>query len=117
MVGWACRHPPEAPWIPFPTLCPASPLLMKAQGPSESNYLAAAKQWMPGYYCCCSIAKSCLTPCDPMDCNTSGFPVLHHLLEFAQTQVHWVYDAIQASLPLSPTSPPALNLSQHQGLF
>ena len=53
----------------------------------------------------------------PMDCSTPGFPVLHHLPEFAQTHVHWVGDAIQPSCPLSPPSPPAFNLSQHQGLF
>ena len=52
-----------------------------------------------------------------MDCSTPGFPVLHYLLEFAQTQVHWVSDAIQLSYPLLPPSPPAFNLSQHQGLF
>ena len=46
-----------------------------------------------------------------------GFPVLHYLLEFAQTHVHWIRDSIQPSPPLSPPSPPALNLSQHQGLF
>ena len=50
-----------------------------------------------------------------MDCNTPGFPVLHYLLEFAQTLVHWDGDAIQPSHPLSSPSP-ALNLSQHQGL-
>ena len=54
--------------------------------------------------------------CDPMDWSTPGFPVLHHLLELAQTQVHWVGDAIQLSHPLSSPSPPAFNLSQHQGL-
>ena len=52
-----------------------------------------------------------------MNCSTQGFPVLHHLPELAQTQVHWVSDAIQPPHPLSPTSPPAFNLSQHQGLF
>ena len=45
------------------------------------------------------------------------YVVLHHLLEFAQTHVHWVGDTIQPSYPLSPPSPSALNLSQHQGLF
>ena len=49
--------------------------------------------------------------------STPGFPVLHHLLEFAQTHVHWVSDATHPSLPLSSPSPPALNLSKHQGLF
>ena len=66
---------------------------------------------------CYSVAKSHPTRCDPMDCSTPGFPVLHYLLEFAQTHVHWVSDAIQPSYPLSPPSPPALDLSQHQGLF
>ena len=60
---------------------------------------------------------SCLTLCDPIDCSTSGFPVLHYLLESSQTQIHWVDDAIQPSYTLSPSSHPALNLSQHQGLF
>ena len=45
-------------------------------------------------HCCCSVAQSCLTLCDPMDCSTPGFPVLHYLLEFAQTHVHPVGDAI-----------------------
>ena len=52
-----------------------------------------------------------------MDCSTPGFPVLHYLPEFAQTYVHWVDNIIQPSHPLSPLSPPALNLSQHQGLL
>ena len=51
-----------------------------------------------------------------MNCSMPGFPVLHYLPEFAQTQVHWVHDAIQLSYSLSPLSPPALHLSQHQGL-
>ena len=52
-----------------------------------------------------------------MDFSMPGFPVLHHLLKFAQIQVHWVSDAIQPSHHLSPSLPPAFNLSQHQGLF
>ena len=67
--------------------------------------------------CCCSVTNLCLTLFDPMDCSTPGFPVLHYLPEFAQTHVDWVHDAIQPSHPLSSPSPPALNLSQHQGLF
>ena len=55
--------------------------------------------------------------CHPMDCSTPGFTDLHCLLEFAQTQVHWVSVAISPSHPLSPPSPPALNLPWHQGLF
>ena len=67
--------------------------------------------------CCCSVAPSCLTLCDPMDCSTPGLPVPHQLPEFAQVQVHCISDAIQPSHLLKPFSPSALNLSQHQGLF
>ena len=66
---------------------------------------------------CFSVAKSCLNICDPMDCSTPACLVFHCLLEFAQTHVHWVSDTIQPSHPLSPPAPPALNISQHQGLF
>ena len=70
------------------------------------------------YVCCCdSIAKLCLTLWDPMDCSTPGLPVFHHLLQFAQTHVHWVSDAIQPSHPLLSPSSLAFNLSQHRGLF
>ena len=57
-----------------------------------------------------------VTLCNPMDCNTPGFPVLHYLLKFAQTHVRWIGNAIQPSHPVIP-SPPAFNLSQYQGFF
>ena len=63
-----------------------------------------------------SVTQSCPTLCDPMDCSTPGFHVHHQLLETTQTHVHDVGDAIQPPHPLSSPSPPALNLSQHQGL-
>ena len=63
-----------------------------------------------------SVTQLCLTDCDPMDCSTPGFPVHHQLPELAQTHVHRVSDAIQQSHPLLSPSPPAFNLSQHQGL-
>ena len=68
---------------------------------------------------CCLVAQLCRTLCYPMDCSTpwAGFPVLHYLPEFAQTHVHWVGDAIQASHSLLSPSPPMLDISQHQGLF
>ena len=47
--------------------------------------------------CCCSVAKSCLTLCDPVDCSTPGFPVLHYLTEFSQSRVHRVGDTLQPS--------------------
>ena len=71
--------------------------------------------WIIANRCCSSVTKSCPTLCDPRDYSTPGFPVLHHLPEFAQIHVHWVDDAIQS--PLSPPPPPALSLSQRQGLF
>ena len=64
-----------------------------------------------------SVAQSCPTLCDPMDCSTPGFPVHHQLRELTQTHVHWVSDAIQPSHPLSSPSSPAFSLYQHQGLF
>ena len=68
--------------------------------------------------CCChSVTRSCPALCDLLDCSMPGFPVLHYFPEFAQIHVHWVSDAIQPSHPLSSPSPPALNLSQHQGLL
>ena len=59
----------------------------------------------------------CPTLCDPMDCNTPGFPVHHQLLELTQTHVLWVGDAIQPSHPLLSSSPPAFNFSQRHGFF
>ena len=64
-----------------------------------------------------SVAQSCPTLCDPMNCSRPGLPVHHQLLESTKTHVHWVGDAIQPSHPLSSPSTPSLNLSQHQGLF
>ena len=64
-----------------------------------------------------SVAQSCPTLCDPMNCSTPGLPVHHQLLEYTQTRVHRVSDAIQPSHPLSSPSPPAPNPSQHQSLF
>ena len=82
--------------------------------------------WSPPPVQCCeplpivlqfsSVTQSCLTFCNPMNCSTPGFPIHHQLLEPTHTHVHWVGDAIQPSHPLSSPSP-ALNLSQHQGLF
>ena len=64
-----------------------------------------------------SVAQSCPTLCDPMNCSTPGLPVHHQLLEFTQTHILWVSDTIQPSHPLSSPSPPASNPSQHQSLF
>ena len=67
-----------------------------------SHLLSLIEFWIFGKFhstpfCCCSVTKSCLALCDSMGCSTPGFPVLHYLLEFAETNVHWVGDAIQQS--------------------
>ena len=82
---------------------------------SLTCHLEFTMQSLKQIFCGCSVTKSCLTLCDPMDCSTLDFPVLHCLLELAQTHVHWVDDAIQTSYPLLTPSP-ALSLSQHQSL-
>ena len=64
-----------------------------------------------------SVAQLCLTLCNPMNHSTPGLAIHHPLPEFTRTHAHFVGDAIQPSHPLSSPSPPALNLSQHQGLF
>ena len=65
----------------------------------EATWISSSSRW----FCCfCSVDNSCLTFCDPMDYSMSGFPVLHYLLEFAQSHVLWVSDAIQPSHPVIP---------------
>ena len=64
-----------------------------------------------------SVTQSCPILCNPMNCSTPGFPVHHQLPEAIQSHIHRLGDAIQPSHSLSSPSPPALNLSQHQGLF
>ena len=76
-------------------------------------------EWFVNPQICMLLFSCSVRPilCDPMDCSKPGFAVPHHLLELAQTHVHWVSDAIQSSCPLSSSSPPDLNLSQYQGLL
>ena len=71
-------------------------------------------------HCCRLVAKLCPTlcgPCTQQSCSTPVFPVFHHLLEFAQTHVYWVDDAIQLSCPLRSPFSPSFSLSWNQGLF
>ena len=86
----------------------------------KRRFPASSRVWISSnLHCdsCCPVTQSCPTLCDSMDCSTPGFSVLHYLLESAQTHVCWVCDVVQPSHPLLPPSPPALSLSQHQGLF
>ena len=71
----------------------------------------------PQICCCCSVTHSCPTPCDTMDCSRPGLPAPHCFPKSVQIHVHCIGDAIQPSHPLMPSSPSALNLYQHQGLF
>ena len=78
--------------------------LLKFSGQGTNILKCAIQSGMKKDCCCCSVAKPCMALCNPMDCGVpvtwTGFPVLHDLLEFVQTHVHWVGDAIQPSHPL-----------------
>ena len=80
----------------------------------KSNGDAAGTIVLFKVLCCCLAAKSCPTLCNSMDYSMTGSSVICYLSEFAQIHIHWVNDIIQPSHPLSPHSPPALHLSQHQ---
>ena len=112
--------------LPFPSPGDLPDLGIKPRSPSlKADSLPSETPGKPHIYMTMykidnqfsSVAQSCLTLCDPMNCSTPGLPVHHQLPEFTQTHVHWVSDAIQPSHPLSSPSPPAPNPSQHQGLF
>ena len=117
--------PGEKKWQPIPVFLPGefhgkkslvgySPWSHKELDTTElltvSLYLFLVKLFFCHHlpFCCYSVAQSCLTICDPMDCSTQGFPALYSLLGFAQTHVHWINSAIQPSHPLLPPPPLAL---------
>ena len=107
-------------FIPFFThlsLGPGDPDSVPSSVPVDISVIYISVSGPLFSHCCYSVAKSCPILCDPTDCSMPGFPVLHHLPKLAQTHVHWVSDVIQPSHLLLSPSPPALNLSQHQGLF
>ena len=80
-----------------------------------------SRAWVSSSYSwalhCCSVAQSCPTLCNPMDCSVSGFPVLHCLPEFTQTYVHWVDDAMQTSHPVTPFSSCPQSFPLHSSWF
>ena len=106
-----------SPWVLSADLLPFLHHVWSEWGPFRSP---VQQQLESGIYLAfssvSSVTQSCLTLCNPMDSSTPGFPV-HQLPELAQTHVYRVGDAIQPSHLLSSPSPPAFNLSQHQGLF
>ena len=106
------------------TRCHLGPIFREAScqlRPSKQGLVLSQQPggvWCPSaWLLCCSVAQSCPTLWDPMGCSMPGLPVYHQLPELTQTHVHQVSDGIQPSHPLSSPSPPAFNLSQHQGLF
>ena len=119
---WVRKIPWRRDWLPTPVFLPGKSLGQRilmghsTQGHKESDRtehtcaVASSVQFS-------SVAPSCPTLCDPMDCSTPGLLLHHQLLELAQTHIHRVNDAIQPSHHLPSPSPPAFNLSQHQGLF
>ena len=104
--GLPCPPPGDLPNPEIEPMSLTSPALIGGFFTIHSTW--EALNWLSVQFS--SVTQLCPTFFHPMDCST---PVLHHLLELAQTHVHWVSDAIQLSHLLSSPSPPALNLSQH----
>ena len=99
--------------------CSTLLIIKEMQTKTTMRYYSHQPKWLSSktWVQFSSVAQLCPTLCEPMNCGTPGLPVHHQLPEFTQTPVHWVSDAIQPSHPLLSPSPPALNPSQHQGLF
>ena len=112
--------PPDAKsWVIWKDPDAGKDFMQEEKGTTEDKIVGCNHQFS-GHAAAAAAAKSlqlCPTLCDPMDRSIPGLPVHHQLLQPTQTHVHWVGDAIQPSHPLSSPSPPALNLSQHRGLF
>ena len=103
-VGWSCSHPQ--------TRGCASKGAHLHGSQTDTHFcwkgsvvFMGHSSWILEYPCSRSVAQSCLTLCDPMDCRTPGFPVFHHLPEFAQTHVHWVNDVCRPLLLLPSIFP------------
>ena len=110
---WSGLPFPSPGDLPDPGIEPGSPALEAGaltSEPPETTQFCKAIQFS-------SVAQSCPTLSDPMNHSTPDLPVHHQPPGFTQTHVHQVSDAIQPSHPLSSSSPPAPNPSQHQGLF
>ena len=122
---WPTREAPSVELISKPVLLSKS--LVRCGYKNQKWVFCIAGRfftiWATKECPCCSkvqfnsVAQSCPTLCDPMDCSTPGFLVHHQLPELTQNHVHRVRVATQPSHPLSFPSPPAFNLSQHQDLF
>ena len=115
--GLPCPSPGESSWLRDRTFVSCSSCIAGRFFTSEPPRKLLFIYYNGVQTAFSSVAQSCPTLCDPMNCSTPGLPVHHQLPEFTQTHVHRVSDAIQPSHPLSSPSPPAPNPSQHQSLF
>ena len=111
---WSGEPFPAPGDLPNPGIQPKSPELQAYSLPAETPSCKMPGWWLTVQFS--SVTQSCPTLCHRMNRSTPGFPAHYQLPEFTQSHVHWVGDAIQPSHPLSSPSPPALSLSQHQGL-
>ena len=120
---WSGLPFPSPGDLPKPGIKPSSPVLSSFSFASFWSLpywglwelcTCATASTIPLHFIFSSVAQSCPTLCDPMNCSTPGLPIHHQLLEFTQTHLHRVRDAIQPSHPLPSPSPPAPNPSQHQ---
>ena len=108
--GWVDQHPDNTTDVYNGLNC-------VSQAPAPQNVILLGNKVIGIIILCCSVTQLFLTLCNSIYCSTPGLPILYYAPGFAQTQIHWVSDAIQPSHSLLPSSPPALNHSQHQGLF
>ena len=117
VLWWVCHGSHQLTDIPFFPWVISWSLISVFTHRAFHTYMCL----LGGSYSCSvqfsSVAQSCPILCDPMNRSTPGLPVHHQLLEFTETQVHWVSDAIQPSHPLSSPSPPAPKPSQHHSLL
>ena len=106
---WSVEFSRQEYWSGLP--CPSPERIFPTQGLNRNNSIYFLRSSSVQFI---SVAQSSPTLCDPMNCSMPGLPVHHQLLEFMQTHIHRVRDAIQPSHPRSSLSPPAPNPSQHQ---
>ena len=100
------QYSADANWVSYNLLwhCPSDPTELSLVVLPTLKIPIASPRLSPTFLLCCSVTKLSPVLCDPMDCSMPGFPVLWYLLDFAQTHVHWVGDAIQPSHPCVPFS-------------
>ena len=115
--GLLTFHPPRCPHTSLVGILLSDSVRVPASQTSGSFHSCCFCPLKLRYFQFSPVIQSCPTLWDPTGCSTPGFLVHHQLPEFAQTRAHQVGDNIEPSHPPSSPSPPAFNLSQHQGIF